>query len=91
MTISLSRLGLGAKAVIFTALLVVAITGSLLGASYWVLSSEFMSKARADIEVNLRTLALIYADIQRGTEVRVDRDKVGRMTRPACRPSPTTR
>jgi methyl-accepting chemotaxis protein len=82
MNISLSRLGLGAKAVIFTALLVFAITGSLLGASYWVLSSEFMSKARADIDVNLRTLALIYADSHRDAEVRMDRDKVGRVAAP---------
>jgi methyl-accepting chemotaxis protein len=82
MDISLSRIGLGAKAVIFTALLVFAITGSLLGASYWVLSSEFMSKARADIDVNLRTLTLIYADSHRDAEVRMDRDKVGRVAAP---------
>ena len=36
--------------------------GLVIGAAYWSLSSEFNQRAYRDIEVNLRTLALAFAE-----------------------------
>ncbi|MGQ0684652.1 methyl-accepting chemotaxis protein [Bradyrhizobium sp.] len=57
------KLKLGTKAVICAVLLIALNTGLVIGAAYWSLSSEFNQRAYRDIEVNLRTLALTFAEI----------------------------
>ncbi|MEZ5822943.1 MAG: Cache 3/Cache 2 fusion domain-containing protein [Xanthobacteraceae bacterium] len=56
------KLKLGTKAVVCAILLIALNTGLVVGAAYWSLSSEFTQRAYRDIEVNLRTLALIFAE-----------------------------
>src|SRR5256885_15082501 len=56
------KLKLGTKAVICAILLIALNTGLVVGAAYWSLSSEFNQRAYRDIEVNLRTLALAFAE-----------------------------
>ena len=56
------KLKLGTKALICAALLIALNTGLVIGAAYWSLSSEFNARAYRDIEVNLRTLALAFAE-----------------------------
>src|SRR5437899_12435255 len=53
---------LGTKAVICAILLIALNTGLVIGAAWWSLSSEFNQRAYRDIEVNLRTLALAFAE-----------------------------
>jgi methyl-accepting chemotaxis protein len=56
------KLKLGTKAVICAVLLIALNTALVIGAAYWSLSSEFNERAYRDIEVNLRTLALAFAE-----------------------------
>jgi methyl-accepting chemotaxis protein len=56
------KLKLGTKAVVCAVLLIALNTGLVIGAAYWSLSSEFNQRAYRDIEVNLRTLALTFAE-----------------------------
>ena len=56
------KLKLGTKAVICAILLIALNTGLVVGAGYWSLSSDFNQRAFRDIEVNLRTLALAFAE-----------------------------
>src|ERR1041385_8201373 len=56
------KLKLGTKAVISAVLLIALNTALVIGAAYWSLSSEFNQRAYRDIEVNLRTLALAFAE-----------------------------
>src|SRR5207253_6670378 len=50
------------KAVICAVLLIAVNTALVVGAAYWSLTSEFAERARRDIEANLRTLALTFAE-----------------------------
>ncbi len=56
------KLKLGTKAVICAVLLIAVNTALVVGAAYWSLTSEFGERARRDIEVSLRTLALTFAE-----------------------------
>src|SRR6202171_3279872 len=56
------KLRLGTKAVICAVLLIAVNTALVVGAAYWSLTSEFGDRAQRDIEVNLRTLALAFAE-----------------------------
>jgi methyl-accepting chemotaxis protein len=56
------KLKLGTKAVVCAVLLIALNTGLVIGAAWWSLSSEFNQRAYRDIEVNLRTLALAFAE-----------------------------
>jgi methyl-accepting chemotaxis protein len=56
------KLKLGTKAVICAVLLIAVNTALVVGAAYWSLTSEFAERARRDIEANLRTLALTFAE-----------------------------
>jgi methyl-accepting chemotaxis protein len=56
------RLKLGTKAVLCAVLLIGVNTALVVGAGYWSLTSEFHDRALRDIEVNLRTLALAFAE-----------------------------
>src|SRR5262249_23662150 len=48
-------------ALILIGFVVALTTACVMGAAYWALSNEFEVKARDDIEVNLRTLTLIFS------------------------------
>ena len=56
------KLRLGTKAVACAVLLIAVNTALVVGSAYWSLTSEFGERARRDIEVNLRTLALTFAE-----------------------------
>ncbi len=56
------KLKLGTKAVICAGVLIAANTALVVGAGYWALTNEFADRARADIEINLRTLGLAFAE-----------------------------
>jgi methyl-accepting chemotaxis protein len=56
------KLRLGTKAVACAVLLIAVNTALVVGSAYWSLTSEFGERARRDIEVNLRTLALSFAE-----------------------------
>jgi methyl-accepting chemotaxis protein len=56
------KLRLGTKAVISAILLIAVNTGLVVGAAHWSLTSEFGNRALRDIEINLRTLGLAFAE-----------------------------
>ena len=56
------KLRLGTKAVICAFLLIAVNTALVVGAAHWSLTSEFGDRALRDIEVNLRTLGLAFAE-----------------------------
>jgi methyl-accepting chemotaxis protein len=56
------RLNLGPKAVLGAALLIAVNTALVAGAGYWSLSRDFDHRALNDIDVNLRTLSLAFAE-----------------------------
>ncbi len=56
------NLRLGTKAVICAGLLIAMNTALVVGAAYWSLTSEFGDRALRDIDVNLRTLAMTFAE-----------------------------
>jgi methyl-accepting chemotaxis protein len=56
------KLRLGTKAVICAVFLIGVNTALVVGAAHWSLTSEFGDRAQRDIEVNLRTLALAFAE-----------------------------
>ena len=56
------KLRLGTKAVISAFLLIAVNTALVVGAAHWSLTSEFGDRALRDIEINLRTLGLAFAE-----------------------------
>src|SRR4030088_505379 len=56
------RLNLGPKAVISAALLIAVNTALVAGAGYWSLTRDFDTRAERDIDANLRTLSLAFAE-----------------------------
>jgi methyl-accepting chemotaxis protein len=56
------NLRLGTKAVICAILLIAVNTALVVGAAHWSLTSEFGDRALRDIEVNLRTLGMAFAE-----------------------------
>ncbi|MBR0752796.1 Cache 3/Cache 2 fusion domain-containing protein [Bradyrhizobium jicamae] len=56
------KLKLGTKAVVSAVFLIAVNTALVIGAAYWSLSEEFADRARRDVEVNLRTLALAFGE-----------------------------
>ncbi|MBR1173016.1 Cache 3/Cache 2 fusion domain-containing protein [Bradyrhizobium sp. KB893862 SZCCT0404] len=59
----LPQFKLGTKAVLSAVLLIAVNTALVVGAGYWSLTSAFNDRALRDIDVNLRTLALAFAEI----------------------------
>jgi methyl-accepting chemotaxis protein len=57
------KVKLGPKAVACAILLIALNTALVVGAAYWSLTSEFSDRAQRDIEINLRILALTFAEI----------------------------
>lgn len=58
----LFRMKIGTKAAICAAFLIAVNTGLVVGAGYWSLSNEFADRARADIDMNLRTLTQAFGE-----------------------------
>jgi methyl-accepting chemotaxis protein len=56
------RLNLGPKAVISAALLIAVNSALVAGAGYWSLTRDFDTRAERDIDANLRTLSLAFAE-----------------------------
>jgi methyl-accepting chemotaxis protein len=79
------KLKLGTKALISAAVLIAANTALVVGAGYWALTNEFANRARADIEINLRTLGLAFAETNSDMKVTV---KDGQITRAEVRAMP---
>lgn len=59
---ALLRLNLGPKAVLAAAILIAVNTALVAGAGYWSLTRDFETRARHDIDVNLRTLSLAFGE-----------------------------
>ena len=72
------KLKLGTKALISAAVLIAANTALVVGAGYWALTNEFGNRARADIEVNLRTLGLAFAEANTDMKVTVKDGQIAR-------------
>jgi methyl-accepting chemotaxis protein len=72
------KLRLGTKAVISAILLIAVNTGLVVGAAYWSLTSEFGDRALRDIEINLRTLGLAFAETYSDAKITI---KDGAVTR----------
>jgi methyl-accepting chemotaxis protein len=68
--------------VLFAGLLVVLTAAGVVFAAYQSLSAGFASRAQADVEVNLRTLALAFAETDRDAKVTLAGDKVARVEIP---------
>jgi methyl-accepting chemotaxis protein len=73
------RLKLGTKALIGAALVIAVNTALVLGAAYWSLSSEFAERARRDIDANLRTFALAFAETFKDAKITLKDGAVGRI------------
>jgi methyl-accepting chemotaxis protein len=56
------RLNLGPKTVLSAAMLIAVNTALVVGAGYWSLSRDFDARAARDIDANLRTLSLAFAE-----------------------------
>ena len=56
------RLKLGTKAVICAILLIALNAALVVGPAYWSLTNEFGERARRDIDISLRTLAMTFAE-----------------------------
>src|SRR5579862_3719114 len=72
-------LKLGTKAVMLAGILVVLTTAGVVFAAYQSLSAEFSGQARTDIEINLRTLAIAFAETYGNAWVTYKDGKVTRL------------
>jgi methyl-accepting chemotaxis protein len=77
------RLKLANKAIICAAVLIAVNTSMVVGAAYWSLNNEFDTRAKADIETNLRTLALAFAEAYPEAKVTIEDGVVNRVEIPA--------
>lgn len=80
---SLLRFKLGTKATLCAAILIATSTAITVGAAYWSLSAEFEARGRSDIETNLRTLSLAFAETYDDAKVAVKDGIVSRAEIPA--------
>src|SRR3954466_7013587 len=67
----LPQFKLRTKAVLCAGLLIAVNTALVVGAGYWSLTSAFNDRALRDIEVNLRTLALAFAETASDAKITV--------------------
>jgi methyl-accepting chemotaxis protein len=72
------KLKLGTKALVAAAVLIAANTALVVGAGYWALTNELGNRARTDIEVNLRTLGLAFAEANADMKVTVKDGQIAR-------------
>ncbi len=73
------RLSLVSRALFLIGFVVALTTACVVAAAYWALSNEFAARARDDIEVNLRTLTLAFADKHTDAKVKMVDDKIVRI------------
>ncbi len=73
------RLSLVSRALFLIGFVVALTTACVVAAAYWALSNEFAARARDDIEVNLRTLTLAFADKYTDAKVKMVDDKIVRI------------
>jgi methyl-accepting chemotaxis protein len=76
------KLKLGTKALIGAALVIALNTALVIGAAYWSLTADFDARARRDIEDNLRTLALTFAEVFPDAKVTLQNGAVSRIEIP---------
>ena len=76
------KLRLGTKAVISAILLIAVNTALVVGAAHWSLTIEFGDRALRDIEVNLRTLGLAFAETY--GDAKITHEGRGRRPRRNC-------
>ncbi len=76
------KLRLGTKAALCAVLLIAVNTALVVGAGYWSLTSVFNERALRDVEVNLRTLALAFAETVPDVKVTMKGDMVARVEIP---------
>jgi methyl-accepting chemotaxis protein len=72
------RMQLGTKTVICAAILIAINTAMVVGAAYWSLTNSFETRAAADIEINLRTLSLAFAEAYDAAKVKIADGSVSR-------------
>jgi methyl-accepting chemotaxis protein len=72
------KLRLGTKAVICAVFLIAVNTALVVGAAWWSLTSEFGDRALRDIEVNLRTLSLAFAETNSDAKITIKDGNVAR-------------
>jgi methyl-accepting chemotaxis protein len=77
-----SRLNLGPKAVLSAALLIAVNTALLVGAGYWSLTRDFEIRAERDIDLNLRTLTLVFGESFPEAKIRIRDGVVERVEMP---------
>ncbi len=77
------KLKLGTKALVGAALVIALNTALVIGAAYWSLTSDFDERAKKDIEGNLRTLALTFAESFKDAKVSLQDGSVVRIEMPA--------
>lgn len=65
------RLNLGPKAVLSAALLIAVNTALVVGAGYWSLTRDFDTRAKRDIDANLRTLSLAFGETFPGAKIAI--------------------
>jgi methyl-accepting chemotaxis protein len=65
------RLNLGPKAVLSAAMLIAVNTVLVGGAGYWSLTRDFDTRAKRDIDVNLRTLSLAFGETFPGAKIAI--------------------
>ena len=83
------KLRLGTKAVICAIFLIAVNTALVVGAAHWSLTSEFGDRALRDIEVNLRTLGLTFAETYGDARITIKDGAVARADAwPALHPPP---
>ena len=73
------KLKLGTKAVTCAILLIALNTALVVGAAYWSLTNGFADRAMRDIDLNLRTLALTFAEIYGDAKITVKDGVVSRV------------
>lgn len=74
---------LGTKATLCAAVLIAISTAMMVGAAYWSLSTEFEARGRSDIETNLRTLSLAFAETYGDAKVAIKDGIVSKAEIPA--------
>lgn len=76
------KLRLGTKAVISAILLIAVNTALVVGAAHWSLTNEFGDRAMRDIEMNLRTLGLAFAETYSDARITIKDGVVARAEMP---------
>jgi methyl-accepting chemotaxis protein len=76
------KLKLGTKALIGAVVVIALNTALVVGAAYWSLSSDFADRAKRDIEGNLRTFALTFAETFKDAKVSMQNGAVTRIEVP---------